>query len=243
MASILPSHVVEAIDAFFGSNRNEIDQGAVTEAHRANVHALLQMLDEVPNELIDLGSVDYRELASCRAALATALVRWNIGGTSPVGAVVGRDAVERVRRLMAKCRDEVPMPETELPFIEEADVRLGIEDRLNAAWTDFAAREWMGATVFAASALEALLLWALKTRRSAGQAPVDSKNLSELIRIAAAENTIEKTTESQALLAKDARNLIHPGRAARSGATFSKATALVSLAAVHHVIEDLTKRS
>jgi hypothetical protein len=45
---------------------------------------------------------------------------------------------------MRQCSDELPPPEPELPFIADLDLRLGLQDRLHAAWTDFGAREWMG---------------------------------------------------------------------------------------------------
>jgi hypothetical protein len=112
--------------------------------------------------LVDLASRDNLELLRCRGALASALARWNSGDHAPARDVGGRDPVERIRQLMIQCQDELPPAEPELPFISEPDVRLGIEDRIHAAWTDFNAREWMGATVIAGAALEALLLWALR---------------------------------------------------------------------------------
>ena len=48
MPKVLPSQIVSAIDSMFGPNRNEIDGGAVTYVYRAEVHALLNLLDEVP---------------------------------------------------------------------------------------------------------------------------------------------------------------------------------------------------
>ena len=65
----------------------------------------------------------------------------------PANSVGGKDVIERIRRLMLKCHDQLPPREPELPFIADEDARLGIEDRIQAAWTDFHAREWMGATV------------------------------------------------------------------------------------------------
>jgi len=69
MPTILPSQFVEAIDSLFGPNRNEIDGRAVAHIYRAEVHALLALLDEVPRELIDLSSRDYLEFVRCRAVL------------------------------------------------------------------------------------------------------------------------------------------------------------------------------
>ena len=58
MPNVLPSQVVDAIYTLFGANRNELGGRAVTHAFRAEVHALLSLLDEVPTELVDLPSVD-----------------------------------------------------------------------------------------------------------------------------------------------------------------------------------------
>jgi hypothetical protein len=241
MSNTLPSHIVEAIDSLFGPNRSELDEQAIRPVHQAAVYTLLALLDDVPRELIDLGSVDYAQFTRCRGVLATSLARWNFGDITPARDVAGKDAVERIRRLMKQCHDEVPPAEPELPFISDTDVRLGIEDRLHAAWADFNGREWMGATVFAAAALEALLLWAFKQGNlvQAPNQPLDKLHLAELIRLAVANGMIDEASERQASLAKDARNLIHPGKALRSGEACNKTTALTALAAVYRVIDAL----
>jgi hypothetical protein len=86
--------------------------------------------------------------------------------------------------------------------------------------------------------LEALLLWALKqmTLAAMPKRPLDELHLADLIRIAVKNGVIDEASERQAGLAKDARNLIHPGKALRSGETCNKATALTALAAVYRVI-------
>jgi hypothetical protein len=243
MPRILPSQIVEAIDTLFGPNRGELDGRAVAQTYRAEVHALLALLDQVPGELIALSSVDYLEFTRCRAVLATTLVRWNLGDIAPARDVGGKDAVERIRRLMKKCHDELPPAEAELPFIADEDIRLGVEDRIHAAWVDFNAREWMGATVFAGAALEALLLWSLKrvTLTETPKRPLDELHLTDLIRLAVMNRLIDDAAERQAGLAKDARNLIHPGKALRSGDACNKTTALTSLTAVYRVIDELKK--
>jgi hypothetical protein len=237
---VLPSQVVEAIDTLFGPNRNELDGRAVTHVYRAEAHALLELLDEVPRELIDLRFADYLEFTRCRAVLATSLPRWNPGDIAPARDVGGKDPVERIRRLMKQCHDELPPAEPELPFISDADIRLGIEDRIHAAWTDFNAREWMGATVFAGAALEALLLWALNqvTLAEAPKRLLEELHLAELIRLALENRIIDDHSARQASLARDARNLIHPGKALRSGEACNKTTALTALTAVYRVIDE-----
>jgi hypothetical protein len=241
MPSIPPSQIVAAIDNMFGTNRNEIDGRAVQHIHKVQVHALLSMLNEVPPELIDLNAQDYLEFSQCRAVLATKLPAWNLGDIAPANSVGGKDVIERIRRLMLKCRDQLPPPEPELPFILEDDVRLGIEDRIQAAWTDFNAREWMGATILAGHVIEALLLWAVK--KKGGGTPFkkspDELHLHDLIAEAIKRGLISAECRQLADLAKDARNLIHPGKATRSGTVCSKATALTALSAVYRIAEDI----
>jgi hypothetical protein len=48
------------------------------------------------------------------------------------------------------CPDEPSPAEPVFPFITDEDTRLGVEDRLRAAWIEFKATEWLGATTFAA---------------------------------------------------------------------------------------------
>jgi hypothetical protein len=241
MPCIPPSQIVSAIDSMFGTNRNEIDGRAVQHMYKVQVHALLSMLDEVPPALIDLNAHDYLEFSQCRAVLATKLPAWNLGDIAPANRVSGKDVIERIRRLMLKCRDQLPPPEPELPFIAEDDTRLGIEDRIRAAWIDFNAREWMGATILAGHVIEALLLWALK--KKGGATPFkkspDELHLHDLIAEAEKRGLITSECKQLADLAKDARNLIHPGKATRSGTTCSKATALTALSAVYKIAEGL----
>jgi hypothetical protein len=111
--------------------------------------------------------------------------------------------------LLVKCHDELPPDEPEVPFISDMDIRLGIEDRIRAAWTDFSAREWLGATVLAGAVLEALLLWALKTARLSDvpKRPLDELRLVDLIRLALSNRIIDDASARQAGLAKDARNI------------------------------------
>lgn len=240
MPQLLPSQVAMAIDQLFGSNRSELNGGTINGNHRAQVHTLLLLLDQIPDNLMDLSFTDFLEFSNCRGSLATSLARWSVGDTSRTQLQLARDPVERIRRLLLQCRDKLPEPASELPFIKDAlDVQRGIQDQIAAAWIDYQAQEWMGATVFAGAALEATLLWVVKTHGQVPAAKADKMALGELIQAAAAANLISAGTASQAGLAQDARNLIHPGRVARKGIACSKATALTAHAGLFAVIQDL----
>ncbi|MDL2409974.1 hypothetical protein PY650_31030 [Rhizobium calliandrae] len=237
MAAVLPSQIVVAIEYMFGSARNELDGNGVRHSYQNEVRCLLELLESVPRDLIALPFNEYVELTRCRAALSAAVAKWAIGDISPAYAVMGKDAVERIRLLMSKCGDEVPPKEPILAFIAEDGIRTPIEDKIRAAWTDFSANEWMGATVFAGAALEGMLHWALKDRVN----DVNGIRLAKMIEEARKYDLIGEEAKQQAKLAKDARNLIHPGRTDRSGNTCTRATALTAFAAVYRVSDDLKR--
>ena len=60
--------------------------------------------------------------------------------------------------------------------------------------------------------------------------PLDQLHLTDLIGLAASNGIIDAGTEQQAGLAKDARNLVHPGRALRSGDAILAAVILTATA-------------
>jgi hypothetical protein len=64
--------------------------------------------------------------------------------------------------------------------------------------------------------------------------------LAEYIKVAVSLNLIKSNTEKLADLAKNFRNLIHPGRAQRLGEVCDRATALTALAAVDCIVRDLS---
>jgi hypothetical protein len=103
----------------------------------------------------------------------------------------------------------------------------------------------MGATVLAGAALEALLLWALKrvTLAKVAKRSLEELHLADLIDLAVTNAVIGEACARQAGLARDARNLIHPGRALRSGDSCNKTTALTAVTAVYRVIDDLKRSS
>lgn len=243
MPRMLPSQVVQAIEQMFGSQTHDLHDRRINGQYRVEVHTLLVLFDQIPRELIDLSFPDFLELNKCQAVLSTTLARWNVGDDALIVRDVGsKDPIERMRRLLKQCSDEIPSPEPELPFIHDIDIRLGIQDRIHAAWTDFNAREWIGATVSAGIALEAILLWALKETRAdaaLGKKSADTLGLDHLINEAVAKDVISNEAATQAHLARDARNLIHPGKVARSGTSCSKATALAAFAGVYRVTEEL----
>jgi hypothetical protein len=205
------------------------------------VRSLLGLLDEVPSELLTLPFNGYLEFTRCRAALASALPSWELQNTGALPWVNGKNPVARIRRLLQECPDE-PRTEPQFPFMTDDNVRLGIEDRLRGAWTNFRASEWFSATVCAGNALEALLLWRLKEVTVAQSSNrLNRMKLEDLINFASDQHLIGNATAQQAHLARDARDLVHPGRVARTGTECSRATALAALAAAYQVAEEFRR--
>ncbi len=248
MPDVIPRQIIEAINVMFGP-LNELEP--IRHYKQAEVRTLLGLLDQLPAALIALPFHKYLEFERARAALATVLPRWNSGETTLGPGVGGRNPVAVLAHLLAECANELPPPEPEFPFITDEDTRLGIEDRTRGAWVNFNAREWLGATTSAAVALEAVLLWEVKRLRNSaieGARKKSEKNpddmvLADLIDEACNQEAVSDGAARQAHLARDARNLIHPGKVARSGTACDKATALAAFAGLYRVASELTSRS
>jgi hypothetical protein len=238
---VLPSEVAAAIDGLFGPRSSDIDDHRVGPQFQADVSTIISLLDQVPTELIDFGIVHYTELMKCRAVLVVAMAYWERGAQLSAAAVNGKDPVERIKRLMQLCHDELPPPEPELPFIDDEPRRVGIENQIAAAWASFNSRTWLGASTFAGAAMEAVLLWALQ--RSAPDKNFTKTRLVDLIKAAAGAQLFSPETATIANAARDARNLVHPGKVAETGVSCSKASALTALAGLYRVIEDLAASS
>jgi hypothetical protein len=244
---VLPSQVVQAIEGLIGAQPTDLYSRRITHNFLAEVNSILSLLNDVPTELIDLPFIDYVELTRCRAIMAASAAHWGLGGIAPVRDVNGKDAIERVRRLMQQCQDQLPPPEPELPFVDDVGSRVGIQSQIHTAWVNFSAQNWLGATTFAGAALEAILLWSLeksntKPENTKHGRPINELRLAELIDEATKLKLVSKDTSTIAHSAKDARNLIHPGKVARSGVACTKASALTALAGLYRTIEDIGAR-
>jgi hypothetical protein len=122
-------------------------------------------------------------------------------------------------------------------------LRTDAEAKVYAAWVDFRANEWFGATVFAACALESILLWEVKRGEALSEKAANRLHLADLIKTARSKGLITQRVADVANLARDGRDLLHPGRAAREGTQCSKATALTALAAVAEIAEELSRQA
>jgi len=117
-----------------------------------------------------------------------------------------------------------------------------VTEDARVAWVNFQAKEWKGTAVFAGAAIEALLLWALKERAASesDREELEKLDLTKFIDRARASGLLKDRTASQLQQAKNARNLIHPGRVARDGMACDRGGALAALSGLDWVAVDLS---
>ncbi len=167
--------------------------------------------------------------------------------------------VTLIRQALASCPDEAPSVGTaELIFIADKELRESLRRDIGAVNSALSNGEWKAATVLAGSVVEALLLWSLhqcpltnvtsaaeelvtaKTLKRKPSANLEDWFLPELIEVATHLNVIKDDTAVQTRLAKDYRNLIHPGRTQRLGQICDRGTALAAVAALERVVTDIS---
>ena len=247
MPRVVPSLVVAAIDSIFPAAAHGQDPGNIGAEYAGRLQAIVRLVAEVPAELLTVSGSDYMSLVTETELLKNKIDMWTSRG--PTGAVTGT-AVTAIRRVLQLCPDEAPTPTTSsILFVRPDELRASIRLDISSAFAGLHSGEWKAATVLGGAAIEALLLWAIETRKSAGIAlpstvpktPLDRWNLTEYIAAASDIGLIQVQTRTLAEQVRDFRNLIHPGRAARTAMQCSRATTLAALSALDFVVADLTK--
>jgi len=269
MPRVVPSQIVMFMEAVFppflssetetreGTNAREVMPGS----YLPQLAATLTLIEQVPNELITLDGDKYAEMAANLAAMRSILKRWQTDlrtSLKPIPGLNDLNPVVAIHHCLASCPDQFPSPgTTELSFIEPDDLRENLRLDISAANRALANNEWKAATILAGSIVEALLLWALqhqdplkretaittavgKTLQQKPPTYLEQWHLHQFIEVAAEAKIISADAASQARLAKDFRNLIHPGRSSRLGQICDRGTALAAAAAVEFIVRDLT---
>lgn len=244
---VVPSQIVALIDqSLTGAQSPTL---AVTHASVAGLTAIVRLIDEVPTELLTISGSDYSDLVRGIEAIRNSVVFWQHKGVGQIGAapIDGKNILAMLRTVLAKCPDQTPSAATaELAFIADDALRDSVRLDISTATSALHNGEWKAATVLAGAAAEALLLWAVTNAPGLSalvQKPKGSPEdwgLGDYIAVAMSLNLIKSNTDKLANLAKNFRNLIHPGRARRLGEVCDRATALTALAAVECLVRDLS---
>ncbi len=260
MARVMPSQVVQTIDELFPHAARNMPDAVLGAGGGSQYLGILNLLKDVPDELIILTPADYSEFVLAKSTIEEHLAHWRSrGNVGEMALVKGFDVVTVIRRALAKCPDEFPpSTTTELLFIKDAPLRENIRRDLGATERALHNAEWKAATVLTGATIEALLHWRLQEPSpgpTAVQAAaallagkgtiskphnnIDRWELHQFIEVAGHLGLLKPDTCNAARLAQNFRNLIHPGRAARLAQTCDRGTAYSAVGALDHVIRDL----
>ena len=268
MPRIVPSQVVGFIDKVFPFAVEPVKRVEFDQGHASQLATLIHLVEQIPNEVIVLDPTEYTMYITSLVAIKTSLSMWQgterrhvLDRTPGLGKM---NPVTVVRSSLTKCPDEAIIASTaELPFIRDEDLKEELRKDISAANQALSNAEWKAATILAGATLEALLLWVLQERQKQNSqdiassvsrlvsrktlkkepgAKIEEWTLHPLIETAYDLGEIKEETLEQSRLAKGFRNLIHPGRSARLGQKCNRATALSAVAALEHVVIDLTDK-
>jgi hypothetical protein len=265
MAIVVPSQIVAYIDTKFPAAA-ERKSFYVPSDYLASVAYVLSLVDNLPassNTLQGASSVEFGEAVE---ALRVAVTTWNRGDKQyKLEKLTGGhnlNPLAVLRKHLATLSDDLRSPVTsELDFIKDDDFRSSLRVDIAAAHRALGVADWKGCTVVGGSVVEALLLWALDQREAMTPKTIAAAakslypgvlsrpphndhlrwGLEELTEVAASLRIIGTVTAGQCRLAREFRNLIHPGRAIRLSIRPTLGTALSALAAVQHVVEELER--
>lgn len=260
MPRVVPSQVIAFIDnAFPGAARNTLGRG-----NSGQLSGLVQLIDQIPDDLLTMDNPTYASFVVANAHIKERLSTWTaqLDRAHDLGFIPANpplNPVTVIREALAGCPDQSPAPSTsELQFITDPDLRINLRYDIGAINRALSNGEWKAATVLAGSAVEALLLWDIQNRHAADipgavaalvgndtfrqRPPTNPEDwsLHHYIEVAACLQTIRPETVTETRLAKDFRNLIHPGRSQRLAQKCDRGTALSCVAALEHVVRDLS---
>jgi hypothetical protein len=270
MPTVVPSQILMYIDTTLSDLVNATpSQGSVPlqPSTCGALNALLRLIEQLPNHLLpsdpNLYAAFIQNQESIRFAVKQA-ENHNFRAYGPLRLEQHgpdkRNQVQIIRAALFGCPDEVPPQRSnDLPFIGEASFRRTLLIDLETSRSAIIHGEWKAATVLAGSLALSMLLWSIQQKPAeiqgaCGRAVAGNKlqknppsdpldwALQQLIEVAEEMKLIEPDTAKQTRLAKDFRNLIHPGRMIRMQQSCDRGTALAASAAVELIARDLQAR-
>jgi hypothetical protein len=258
MPRVVPSQVVQVIEKYFPQLKSvsEVDF-TLSRIDRYVCVSIAESLNQIPAELLNPPTADdYVKLKSNIAILNFTLESWKTPSVTDIDALDG-NTILIIHNLLMKCPDEAISSKTAgLEFIDDIDFRDSLRLDLSSANSTLSNGEWKAATILSGSVTEALLLWAINKVKPARQSDIDDAMekcnikekdpnkwvLAQYNNVAKELKIIQGETYKLVDLARQFRDLIHPGREIRENAKCSKATAYSGIAAVERVIEDVSEQ-
>jgi hypothetical protein len=248
------------IDRSFTGESHGVGTVSLTHDRIFQLQAVVDLVRQLPNELLTLSGQEFADLTVAISAIEVTIRRF-IGGQHPISLqpVGGEDVIHIFRRVLITCPDEFPAPATStLSFITDQQIRESLRLEVGTVNAALLNSEWRAATVLGGAAIEALLHWKLSVPQTSAAAVksaagnvaaskqwrklptnLDDWVLAQFSAVARELKLIHDRTFTQVETARDYRNLIHPGVAARRNQVCNRATALAVVSGLEHVMDDL----
>jgi hypothetical protein len=258
MTRVVPSQAVATIGQLCPGSRDNTSRETYSWRQAGLLRGIVDLVKQIPQELLILPVGQYAKLIVAIGEIEHYLLTWASRDAQDI-LFVQNASVVSIREALLQCPDEYPPPSTaDLQFIKDQELRDSIRLDVGTAHEALHNGEWKAATVLAGAAIEALLHWRLgqlplaernkSISAAVSQGKLDQKprgnldrwTLEQFIVVAGQLDLIKTNTVAAANLARDFRNLIHPGAAARRAEVCDRATALSALAGLEHVIRDLS---
>ena len=277
MPKVVPTQIVEYIDARFPAVRDQIEGKGNTVKYDSSFHAavntIIEMLDQLPPNLLTISGEDYILFVEAVNELKGAIVFWSSDHATKMKYQIYKmrdgsklNPITFIRIALSKCPDQgIDVTTNDLVFIDDTEFREALRQDISFVNQALINAEWKAVTILAGSVIEALLLYAIDNIKEnyprkfkelrdkvlkddrLGK-PLDSKppnkpndwRLYQYIPFALTAGIISESTAKGCLVAKDFRNLIHPGVSIRKKIKCDRGTAFKSVGGMEHVIRDLS---
>lgn len=230
----------------------------VGQQRRGNLQTLLDLIEALPDELLPTDENDYILLNQATQHIRAVLDEYSEGKgereLQHISHSGRKNALVEIRRILKNCPERfIPSEIAGLDFVKDAAYRTKLREDLAEFESYLQHGEWKAATVLGGSLLEAVLLATLVGDRAraikAKLAPREKGEVKDLenwglhpcLEVTHELEMIEDAAHKIGMCAKDARNLIHPGRAKRLALEFDDGTAYAVKAALENAFRDLQK--
>jgi hypothetical protein len=112
MPRVVPSQVVGFINDNIPDPRSPVL--GINHLTVATATAVVQLVSEIPTELLTISGEDYNDLVSGVESIKNSVTLWHQQGIAQVGnnGIKGRNTLLVIRDALAKCPDQIPSPAT-----------------------------------------------------------------------------------------------------------------------------------
>lgn len=277
MPKVVPTQIVEYIDARFPAVREQLEGKKNTVAYHSSSHTavntIIELLDQLPQNLLTISGEDFIHFVEAVNELKRAVACWGSDSIRTRRHQIDKmsdgcklNPITFIRIALSKCSDQgFDVTTNDLVFIKDTEFRETLRQDISFVNQALINAEWKAVTILAGSVIEALLLYAIdrikendsrkfnelrdkvlkddRLGKPLASKPSNTPNdwlLFQYIPFALTAKIISESTAKGCLVAKDFRNLIHPGASIRKNIWCDRGTALKSVGGMEHVIKDLS---